>query len=142
MDAKDWNKLTAEEKEAIKIMKSTSDVSPEQVTNQVLKLCNVVRESQDVNGTGVFMKKRSGMGGYGGRDLSPELKIRFGTFGFKKPGNKSSKQGGMFERLTTANTIQVSGHNQHSSQAARGKRYDASSPLQLKDLIETNDSSQ
>jgi len=38
----------------------------------------------DVHGESDFIKKRSGLGGTGGRELSPELRVRFGTYGFKK----------------------------------------------------------
>lgn len=65
-------------------MLNASDISPEQVTNQVLKLCNIVRQSLDTRQDGQYMKKRSGIGGTGGRHLSPELRTRYGTFGFKK----------------------------------------------------------
>ena len=78
----DINKLSEEEK-ALLLRHSRSKVNPGQVTNQVLKLCGVVRQKLDVHGGGDFTKKRSGLGGTGGRQLSPELRIRFGTYGFK-----------------------------------------------------------
>ena len=42
--------------------------------------------------------------------LSPELRIRFGTYGFKKSGSKrpiniTSGDGNIDERMTNANTI-------------------------------------
>ena len=48
----------------------------------MLKICNVVRQRLDVHDNDEFVKKRSGLGGTGGRLLSPELRVRFGTFGF------------------------------------------------------------
>jgi len=50
----------------------------------VLKLCNVVRQRLDKRKDGQFLKKSSGLGGTGGRQLSPELRIHFGSYGFKK----------------------------------------------------------
>jgi len=75
--------MNEEEKRAMLIM-SQSEINPTQVTLQVLQLCNVVRERLGVNGKNDFMKKRSGLGGTGGRLLSPELRMRFGTYGFYK----------------------------------------------------------
>ena len=81
--SQDWGSMTDEERQAMKMMGGI-DISAEKVTNQMLKICNVVRNRMDVrNGDGSFMKKRSGLGGTGGRELSPDLRIRFGTFGFK-----------------------------------------------------------
>ena len=59
------------------------DVDPKMVTNQVLKLCNVFREKQDIYGPSNFMRKRTGTGGCGGRRLSPEHQAKLGSFGFK-----------------------------------------------------------
>ena len=78
----EWKNLTEEEK-AILQRHSRQKINPGQVTNQVLKLCGVVRQKLDVHGPSEFTRKRSGLGGTGGRQLSPELRIRFGTYGFK-----------------------------------------------------------
>lgn len=42
----DWSKMTEEEKQAFQML-NAADISPELVTNQVLKLCNIVRQSLD-----------------------------------------------------------------------------------------------
>lgn len=63
---------------------SSQDISAEKVTSQVLKLCNIVRRRLDVHGDTDYIKKGSGLGGTGGRQLSPELRVRYGTYGFKK----------------------------------------------------------
>ena len=33
-----------------------------------------------------YVRRRSGLGGTGGRNLSPELRVKFGTYGFNKKG--------------------------------------------------------
>jgi hypothetical protein len=87
ISAADWNSMSEEEKKAMQIMSQT-EISPERVTSQVLKICNVIRQRLDVKGHSDYMKKRSGLGGTGGRELSPELRIRFGTYGFGKQDKK------------------------------------------------------
>ena len=77
----DWKNMTEDERKAASML-GTLDESPEQITHKVLKLCNVIREVREGEHTS-FMKKRSGIGGTGGRKLSPELRLRFGTYGFK-----------------------------------------------------------
>ena len=77
----DWKNMTEDERKAASML-GTLDESPEQITHKVLKLCNVIREVREGEQTS-FMKKRSGIGGTGGRKLSPELRFRFGTYGFK-----------------------------------------------------------
>lgn len=68
------------------------------------------------------MKKRSGLGGTGGRELSPELRIRFGTYGFSKNDKRephlesqiSKNYAG--ERITSATTGAVNSVDfEHSS---------------------------
>ena len=55
-------------------MLKASDVHPERVTHQVLKMCNVIREKQEVLGSGAdFMRKRTGTGGCGGRRHAADL---------------------------------------------------------------------
>ena len=55
-------------------MLKASDVNPEMVTHKVLKMCNVIREKQEVLSTGSdFMRKRTGTGGAGGRRLRADL---------------------------------------------------------------------
>ena len=73
--------MTVEERKAASML-GTLEESPEVITHKVLKMCNVVREPREGEGA-QFMKKRSGIGGTGGRRLSPELRLRFGTYGFK-----------------------------------------------------------
>lgn len=63
--------------------KASGEVDPRQVTMEILQYCNIRREKQDVNGTGSYMKKKSGTGGFGGRMLSQENRIRLGTYGFR-----------------------------------------------------------
>ena len=48
-------------------------------------MCNVVRQRLDVHKNDDFVRKRSGLGGTGGYKLSPELRAKFGTFGFTRP---------------------------------------------------------
>ena len=60
-----------------------ADVDPQSVTQQVLKLCNVFRQKQEVHGPHNYMRKRTGTGGCGGRKLSPEQFQKLGTYGFK-----------------------------------------------------------
>ena len=125
--------MSSDERAAMQMLGSSSSISPERVTNQVLKICNVVREKLDVHGEGQrFMRKRSGLGGTGGRRLSPDLRIHFGTFGFKK-GDKL-RSGSM----TAPHTIQSpSGQRGHTSFQPRrgggGSQIDAT-------MLETNDS--
>ncbi len=45
----DWNQMSEEEKKAVQIMSQT-EISPERVTSQVLKICNVIRQRLDVTG--------------------------------------------------------------------------------------------
>ncbi len=45
----DWNQMSEEEKKAMQIMSQT-EISPERVTSQVLKICNVIRQRLDVTG--------------------------------------------------------------------------------------------
>ena len=86
---RDWKSMSEEEKLVAMQVMSKQEISPEQVTGQVLKLCNVVRDRMDLRRDGAaYMKKRSGIGGTGGRELSPELRVRFGTFGFKDRSGK------------------------------------------------------
>lgn len=63
----------------------SENVNADRVTNQVLKICNVVRQRLDVHSNDDYVKKRSGLGGTGGHLLSPDLRVRFGTFGFTRP---------------------------------------------------------
>ena len=75
--------MSEEEKAAVQLLQK-QEISPDQITGDVLKLCNIVRKRLDLRADGsAYMKKRSGIGGTGGRELSPELRVRFGTFGFK-----------------------------------------------------------
>lgn len=92
----DWNSMSEEEKKVMQMMSQTQ-ISPEKVTNQVLKICNVIRQPLSVNGTSDYMKKRSGLGGTGGRELSPELRIRFGTYGFNKKDKHNNQQNQVLE---------------------------------------------
>ena len=63
----DMANLNADQMFALGMLKA-SDIRPEEVTQKVLKMCNVVRERQDVLGKGAeFMRKRTGTGGCGGR---------------------------------------------------------------------------
>ena len=49
----------------------------------MLKLCNVIRNRLNVHGGSFdYVKRRSGLGGTGGRKLSPDLRFKFGTYGF------------------------------------------------------------
>ena len=59
-----------------------------------------------------YMKKRSGIGGTGGRELSPELRMRFGTYGFRNNHggivtDKRSKESilNLEDKLSNSNTI-------------------------------------
>ena len=54
-----------------------------------------------------YMKKRSGIGGTGGRELSPELRVRFGTYGFKKDQVSDRRMLNLDDKLSNSNTIQV-----------------------------------
>ena len=78
--------MTDEEKQFTQAHQKNSyeNINADQVTNSVLKICNVVRQRLDVHDNDDFVRKRSGIGGTGGRLLSPELRVRFGTFGFNK----------------------------------------------------------
>ena len=38
-----------------------------------------------------YMKRRSGLGGTGGRNLSPELREKFGTYGFRNRNTATEK---------------------------------------------------
>ena len=49
ISAADWNQMSEEEKKAVQIMSQT-EISPERVTSQVLKICNVIRQRLDVKG--------------------------------------------------------------------------------------------
>lgn len=72
------------------------------VTTEMLRYCNVLREKQEVHGGGTsnMLRKRTGTGGYGGRILSTEHRIRLGTVGFKgKRGRKS--EANMWARQST-----------------------------------------
>ena len=68
-----------EEEKLLATQHSSENINADIVTNQVLKICNVVRQRLDVHDNDDFVKKRSGLGGTGGRKLSPEQHIRFGT---------------------------------------------------------------
>ena len=75
----------------------------------MLKLCNVVREPLNVHGNNEFMKKRTGLSN-GRHLLKPDMRIRFGTFGFRK--NQPSRDLGSTtnhsrneSKTTKANTI-------------------------------------
>lgn len=102
--------MTEEERRVMELLGSSS-TQADQVTGQVLKLCNVVRQRLDVHGPDTFIKKRSGLGGAGGRRLSPELRIRYGTFGFKSKNNQTRGSNQAFslldERVTSANTMPI-----------------------------------
>jgi hypothetical protein len=79
--------MTEDERRAVIV--SQAEISPEKVTNQVLQICNVVRQPLAVHGDQfAYVRRRSGLGGTGGRNLSPELRIKFGTYGFSKKGSK------------------------------------------------------
>ena len=102
----DWTQMSSDERAAMQMLGSSSSISPEKVTNEVLKICNVVRQKLDVHGEGEkFMRKRSGLGGTGGRRLSPEMRIHFGTFGFK---NGEALRG---SAMTSPHTIATSPMN-------------------------------
>ena len=61
------------------------NTTPEMVANQVLQICNVVRKRMNVhNNSFDYIRGRSGIGGTGGRNLSPELRVKFGSFGFSR----------------------------------------------------------
>ena len=81
------------------------------------------------------MRKRSGLGGTGGRRLSPDLRIHFGTFGFKKGGTRA---GSLTSPHTIASVISpTSGQRGHTSFMPRrvaGSMQDANT------LLETCDS--
>ena len=78
--------MTEEEKqEAAANQQASDDINADQITNQVLKICNVVRQRLDVHNNDDFVRKGSGIGGTGGSGLSPDQRIRFGTFGFTRP---------------------------------------------------------
>lgn len=87
----EWKRLSEEEKAAVRMLQH-NDVSAESVTQEVLKLCNVVRQPLDIKGEGSYMKKRTGLGGTGGRQLSPQLREKFGTFGFKSLQTANKRQ--------------------------------------------------
>ena len=64
----------------------------------------------DVHGQSGFIRKRSGIGGTGGRQLSPELRMRFGTYGFRKknPERKiKSKENLYYDDYSNSNTLQA-----------------------------------
>ena len=98
--------MTEEEKQVV--AQSVTE-TPEQVTASVLKLCNVVRQPLNVHGHNDFIKKRTGLSN-GRHLLKPDMRIRFGTFGFRK--NQPSRDLGSNteysrngSRTTKANTI-------------------------------------
>ena len=88
VSAEDWNVMSEDERKVVRMLNQAS-ISPEKVTNNVLKLCNVVRSQLNRRSDGTFMRKRSGTGGMGGRELNTALRTRFGTFGFIKGGRNS-----------------------------------------------------
>ena len=90
--------MTEDEKRAVIV--SQAEISPEKVTNQVLQICNVVRQPLAVHGDHfAYVRRRSGLGGTGGRNLSPELRIKFGTYGFSKKGSKVRNMKGISEAV-------------------------------------------
>lgn len=100
--------MSEEERAAMQLL-SKQDISPDQITGDVLKLCNIVRKRLDkrLDG-GEYMKKRTGLGGTGGRELSPELRVRFGTYGFKnkQPIDLKSKEYLInFDKISNSNTL-------------------------------------
>ena len=100
-----WSVMTEEEKQ---VVAQTIQEKPEEITNSVLKLCNIVRQPLNVHGNNDFIKKRSGLSN-GRHLLRPDLRIRFGTFGFRKnqPSRDigSNMDLGNESRTTKANTI-------------------------------------
>ena len=71
MGQPDWGSMTEDEKRATQIV-SQAEISPEKVTNQVLQICNVVRQRLAVHGGNFdYMLGRSGRGGTSGSGLSP-----------------------------------------------------------------------
>ena len=77
----------------------------------MLRLCNIVRKRLDLRPDGQYMRKRTGLGGTGGRELSPELRVRFGTYGFRNKQAvatiKSKENLLNLDKMSNSNTIQV-----------------------------------
>ena len=136
-------------------MMNQTQISPEKVTNQVLKICNVIREPLSMTGASDYMRKRSGLGGTGGRELSPELRIRFGTYGFNKKDKNHNQaiepeiasyysKNYREERVTSATTQQNNVNSvdfEHSSQAcSTGFDRRATMPVGRADRINVKDS--
>ena len=112
--------MTEEEKQFLlnsQQEESLGDINADKVTNKVLKICNVIRQRLDVHGeSDEYVKKRSGLGGTGGRLLSPELRVRFGTFGFNKKNELAAQtvkdkpsllSQTIDERVTSANSYTI-----------------------------------
>ena len=109
--------MTEDEKRAVIV--SQAEISPEKVTNQVLQICNVVRQRLAVHGDQfAYVRRRSGLGGTGGRNLSPELRIKFGTYGF----GKRNKQ----RNMTASNDAANIGRNYTSGAYTNLMDFDAS----------------
>lgn len=98
-----------------------------------------------MNGKNDFVRKRSGLGGTGGHELSPELRARFGTFGFNKK-TKDEPHFNFYDRntLNSAGLTDFEGSTQALSSAGNREKHAirGNSIIKTQDERETETASQ